>query len=122
MLVAMSTFRVRTICAACRIVIDTWQARRIHDTSGELVGGMARIGMKIKAKHQGKTGKRKHHLELNFGPDPSTALGKPVDKLRLIDQEKDRYLEHLTDYESDKIIRHCDEPLSKHTGHGSAKP
>jgi len=33
----------------------------------------------------------------------------------------DQYLETVTDYESDEVIHHCEEPLSVHQNHGSAK-
>ena len=39
----------------------------------------------------------------------------------VIDRENDRYVEKGTDYESDEVIRQCEEPLSQHQGHGSAR-
>jgi hypothetical protein len=40
----------------------------------------------------------------------------------VIDRDNNRYFEMVTDYESGEIIHHCEEPLSEHQGHGSAKP
>jgi hypothetical protein len=33
----------------------------------------------------------------------------------------DRYREKVTDYETGEVLRDCDDPLSQHQGHGSAK-
>lgn len=44
----------------------------------------------------------------------------PIKKKRIIDKDKDYYYEHVEDYEG-KVIHHCEEPLSKHYNHGSAK-
>lgn len=44
-----------------------------------------------------------------------------VKKERLIDRQAKRYREVVTDPVTGEIIHHCDEPLDKHTGHGSAK-
>lgn len=40
---------------------------------------------------------------------------------RLIDHHEDRYVERVTLYDSGEVIHLCDEPLTKHQGHGSAK-
>jgi len=42
-----------------------------------------------------------------------------MQKLRLIDREKDLYEEKVVDPQSGTVIHHSKEPLSKHTGHGS---
>jgi hypothetical protein len=42
-------------------------------------------------------------------------------KERLIAHEKDEYKEIVTDPESGKEIHRCEEALSKHKGHGSAR-
>ncbi len=47
---------------------------------------------------------------------------KTLSKLtRIIDRVNDRYFEKITDLSTDEVLRECDEPLSKHRGHGSAK-
>lgn len=38
-----------------------------------------------------------------------------------VDRENDRYSETVTEYETGIVIHHCNEKLSEHTGHGSAK-
>ena len=39
----------------------------------------------------------------------------------VIDRENDLYKEVVTDPDTGKIIHQCEEPLSEHVGHGSAK-
>jgi len=55
------------------------------------------------------------------GYEYSHKLGKTVKKDKTIDKDLDQYVERVTDIESGAIIHECVEPLSKHTGHGSAK-
>jgi hypothetical protein len=40
---------------------------------------------------------------------------------RIIDRVKDWYSEKVVDPDSGRIIHQCEEPLSEHKGHGSAK-
>jgi hypothetical protein len=40
---------------------------------------------------------------------------------RFFDHRGDRYVETVKNPESGEIIHHCDEPLSQHRRHGSAK-
>lgn len=47
--------------------------------------------------------------------------GKWVNKERNIDQDNNIYKEVVTDPETGEIIHFCEEPLTDHTGHGSAK-
>ena len=42
-------------------------------------------------------------------------------KERLIDRAKDHYKEVVTDPDTGSVVHQCDEPLSQHRGHGSAK-
>lgn len=56
-----------------------------------------------------------------LGYEMSRRLGRMVHKVRSIDRDADRYLETVTDPISGEVIHHCEEPLSQHTGHGSAK-
>lgn len=54
-------------------------------------------------------------------PETARSTGAVVERKMHIDREKDRYTETVTEYESGTVIHHCDEKLSGHTGHGSAK-
>jgi hypothetical protein len=40
---------------------------------------------------------------------------------RVMDRDADRYIETVTMRETGEVVHHCDEPLSKHQGHGSAR-
>jgi hypothetical protein len=44
-----------------------------------------------------------------------------VHRQRVIDRDNDRYFEKITDYDTGEIIHYCEEPLSQHINHGSAK-
>ena len=48
------------------------------------------------------------------------SVGDHVRKLLLVDREGDRYFERI-ETQDGTVLRHCDEPLSEHRGHGSAK-
>ena len=49
------------------------------------------------------------------------STGKSVERKMLVDRQNDRYMEVVTEYETGVVVHHCDEKLSEHTGHGSAK-
>lgn len=55
------------------------------------------------------------------GYEYSHKLGKMVRKVKALDKDLDQWVERVTDIESGETIHECVEPLSKHTGHGSAK-
>ena len=44
-----------------------------------------------------------------------------IDRITLRDRRNDWYAETVTDPTTGQVIHHCEEPLSKHLGHGSAK-
>lgn len=80
--------------------------------------------VKIKEKVSGKTKKqgiKKPTYEFVAGDDLHNKSGKWHTKKRIIDRDNDRYEEVVSDPETGKIIHRCDEPLSKHRGHGLAK-
>jgi len=39
----------------------------------------------------------------------------------IVDREGNRYLEKVTDPETGEVVHSCEEPLSEHQGHGTAK-
>ena len=55
------------------------------------------------------------------GDDLQKSTGKWMTKERIIDRQNDKYREKVTDQESGTVIHHCEEPLSQHRSHGSAK-
>lgn len=95
---------------------------RVPSTSVERV-----VGIDINQRYLERTADRYRdnipHLELFAGDlGVDRFVFKVVHHQRLIDRDNDVYRETVTDYESGEIIYHCEEPLSEHQGHGSAKP
>lgn len=75
-----------------------------------------KIGIKITQE-----GFKKPRMELIGGDEKYVAQDKWVQKDRIIDREKNKYFELVKDPETGEIIHKCEEPLSHHFGHGSAK-
>jgi hypothetical protein len=46
---------------------------------------------------------------------------KWMKKHRVIDRNEDRYFEEVIDPETGEVVPRCEESLSSHRGHGSAK-
>ncbi|QIB67806.1 hypothetical protein Ami103574_00055 [Aminipila butyrica] len=46
---------------------------------------------------------------------------RKVRKIRLVDRRNDKYYEKIIDLETNEVTHFCEEPLSEHYGHGSAK-
>lgn len=85
------------------------------------------VGLEI---HDGLDGRLKDpslraakKLRVRFfaGSEQRKSDGKWMNKGRIIDRDNDKYKEVVTDPVTGEIIRKCDEPLSTHQGHGSAK-
>jgi len=108
---ATDTPETRTACQKCG------STKRILNTCITEMA-IVRDGLGLKAR---RPNQKKSYVEAKNGPSHSHKLGKLVEHERLIDRDNNRYSEKITDYESGEIIHHCDEPLSTHRGHGSAK-
>lgn len=104
----------RVACEQCGSM-----ARRF-DVSIEAVGGTARIGLALKAKHEGATGKHKWHFEAKriWAFFSKTEEWHHIS--RSVDRENDQYIEHIVD-EAGNLVRNVNEPLSDHQGRGDAK-
>ncbi|MGD0856397.1 MAG: hypothetical protein ABSA18_11400 [Dehalococcoidia bacterium] len=68
-----------------------------------------------------RQGKGKPFIEQVAGDNLHRKTGKWMKRSRVIDRENDSYKETITDPATGEIIHHCDEPLSKHIGHGDDK-
>jgi len=127
----MSLEQSTVVCATCGASIDTavdteenripctncgGTQRHYSDTFTDVI--VFRDGIRVEAKHARE---KRPFIEELAGPDFSRSKEKAVQKERIIDRDNDRYTEKVTDYESGETIHHCDEPLSQHQGHGSAK-
>jgi len=71
-------------------------------------------------KDRTKTGKKKETLKFFKGHDKRKSQNDWVNKERIIDIANDRYYELVETLDGGKL-RECDEKLSEHQGHGSAK-
>lgn len=74
------------------------------------------LGIKSRRK-----GEKKPYVEMKSGDDLHRKTGRWSKLTRHIDREKNHYHERITDAETGDVIHETDEPLSEHTGHGSAK-
>lgn len=63
----------------------------------------------------------KPYLEAKVGEEVFRKNGKWVNRSVRVDRDNDKYSEVVEDKETKEIIHQCEEPLSKHTGHGTAK-
>lgn len=75
------------------------------------------VGLKVK-----RAGERKPYVEDRGLPSFTHKFQKLVFRQVLIDRDNDWYSEKITDYETGEVLHECNEPLSQHQGHGSAKP
>jgi hypothetical protein len=82
----------------------------------------ARDGYRAKAKRPSLPSAKKLRSDSYSGVEPSHKHGKLVRVQRIIDKDNDLYFERISDLESGETLHECKEPLSEHTGRGSAKP
>ncbi len=93
-------------CKSRAISIEIIEKIEIHDK------------IEGKAKHKNC---KKPFNEFISGDDLYRKSGKWYHKERNIDRENNKYREIIKDKKTGKVIHRCEEPLSKHTGHGSDK-
>lgn len=91
--------------------------RNFHAHVTESLTVREKFGMKLK-----RPGIKKPVYESVAGDDLHRATGQWNKLTREIDRENNRYNEVIADSQSGEVFRQCDEPLTKHTGRGSAKP
>lgn len=72
----------------------------------------------MKARH-GTLGRP--FYETKSGADLHRATGRWMQRQLIIDRENNRYSERVIDPETGQIVHVCEEPLSEHQGHGTAK-
>jgi hypothetical protein len=90
--------------------------RTLHVNVNDAVTTHERMG--LKARH-GAGGKP--FAESVVGADLHRDSGKWMHLERVIDRVKDEYKKVVTDPDTGTVIYKCEEPLSKHQGHGAAK-
>ncbi|MBP2297091.1 hypothetical protein [Azospirillum rugosum] len=79
-----------------------------------------RDSLKGKVKDDSFPSKKKVRRDFFYGSDERKSKGDYVYKEREIDKDNNRYRE-LVREESGEVIRDIEQPLTDHTGHGSAK-
>jgi hypothetical protein len=128
----MTEIKTPVRCNNCGILIDeppniAFEKRKPCSSCGSLnrkyeklleatISMQAKLGLKAKRRFS-----KKPFLEVILGADLYKKTQKWMQRERIIDREKDLYREVVTDPKKGEIIHKCEEPLSEHVGHGSAK-
>ena len=104
----------RVPCASCGSISRSY---------GELVSESfaAHDGHRAKVKRPSLPSAKKLRADTYSGVEHSHKYGKLVRVNRTIDKDNDRYIETVIDMQTQEILHKCDEPLSEHVNHGSAK-
>jgi len=84
-------------------------------------GIVAHDGHRAKVKRPSLPSAKKLRADTYSGVEHSHKHGKLVRVHRTIDKDNDRYTERVIDIQTGEILHECDEPLSKHINHGTAK-
>lgn len=74
-----------------------------------------------KLRNENLKSKEKLRKNIFSGDDLHRKSGKWYKKERIIDRDNDSYKEIVIDPDTGLVIHSCEEPLSQHQGHGSAK-
>jgi hypothetical protein len=98
-------------CGSTRRIFDCAVVETIH-LKEKLV---------MKVKSPSFPGKGHLRVEQEAGDSFHRSSGKWSKKERIIDRENDHYFEKFTDAETGVVTQLCEQPLSEHTGHGSAE-
>lgn len=127
----MTSIEDTTECSKCGSLIDTSKDTDSERTPCQNCGSISRshtvniVENLLAADGYGligkRPGKKKPYVEEISMPEYSHSKYKIVHKYRLIDRDNDKYSEKISDYQSGEVIHQCEEPLTKHFGHGSVK-
>jgi hypothetical protein len=101
----------RTGCPACGS-----ESRHFSVSISETVNVRSMLGLKGWPATGGRP-----FIEQKVGDDLHRKSGRWMRLERVIDRAKNWYRELVTDRETGKVVHQCDEPLSDHRGHGTAK-
>lgn len=128
---AMTTTRDTTTCSTCgdwiNEALDMPEARHPCLACGSTARTFAvsinetltlRSGLGFKHK---RPGYKKPLVEGITRTEIARGIGKSVERKMLVDRQNNHYMEVVTEYETGAVVHHCDEKLSEHTGHGSAR-
>jgi hypothetical protein len=76
--------------------------------------------LRFKVKDKTKNSRKNPVLDVFQGDEIYKCTGEWVNKVRELDKTNNRYYENVEILDG-KILHHCDEKLTDHQGHGSAK-
>lgn len=107
---------VKQNCPACDSASKTIELNVTEET-----GITVRESINGKVKDVNFNSKRNPRYEFFEGDDIRKDDGKWMKKSRVIDKYNNKYKEKVLDPETGEIIHDCEESLSDHYGHGSAK-
>jgi|SRR5579871_5365428 len=91
--------------------------RRFNRGLGVTIAPHSAVAVKLKRGGRGRPA-----LEQRVGDDLHRATGQWNRLERVVSREQDEYHERISDLQTGAVLREIHEPLSRHTGHGSAKP
>lgn len=95
--------------------------RYVNMTIHDNVGVQIHDSVRGKAKDATRPSKANPRLDFFHGDDLRKSDGRWMRKDRVIDKDNDRYMERVVDPTTGSAVHHCEERLSQHVGHGSAK-
>jgi hypothetical protein len=101
----------RTLCPTCGSTARLFEVE-IRETS------VLRDSRGMKARHGGAG---RPFFEAKEGANLHRKSGRWMQRDLVIDRDNDRYLERVVDPETGAVIHECEEPLSQHQRHGTAK-
>jgi len=101
----------RTACQNCGST-----ARVLEAEIAETMTLRDALGIKIRRGAGGRP-----FYEAKSGADLYRATGRWMERHLVVDRENDRYVERVSDPETGEVVHVCEEPLSEHRGHGTAK-
>jgi len=78
-------------------------------------------GLRLKALKPELPSAKKLRFDTYVGVEKSHKHGRLVRVERTIDKDNDRYIERVVDLQTGELLHECDEPLSQHINHGTAK-
>ena len=121
---------VTVTCEACGRVLDEppnveipapcpacgCNERHVYVTATD--SATVRERTRLKAKRPGESRPFLEHVQ---GDDLHRDSRTWMHLARTVDRENDRYSERIVDPATGTVVHECDEPLSEHWGHGSAK-
>lgn len=91
-------------------------ARDYAITLSDSITAHSQVALKAKTP-----GEKRPFIEQKVGDSYSVSRGRWMRLRQLIDRRHNRYAKKVEDPETGEVLRDVDEPLSEHTGRGSAK-